>query len=219
MTPRSRTTDATKPSAVQDGRHTPDIAFDERKTDRLVIRRFQAQDASTLSTYRSDPTVARYQSWDSPFTLAQAQAFIDSFGATNPDTPGEWFQFALVEAATGTHIGDVAAGVDADDPRLVTIGVTLATSAQGNGYASEAVAWLLDYLFLERKKHRVTADCDVRNDHVVALLERLQMRREAHHLKSAWWKDEWVDEYVYALLTHEWLARRSPDGGTRHLSP
>jgi aminoglycoside 6'-N-acetyltransferase len=219
MTPRSRTADATKPSAVQDGRHTPDIAFDERGTDRLVIRRFQAQDASTLSTYRSDPTVARYQSWDSPFTLAQAQAFIDSFGATNPDTPGEWFQFALVEAATGTHIGDVAAGVDADDPRLVTIGVTLATSAQGNGYASEAVAWLLDYLFLERKKHRVTADCDVRNDHVVALLERLQMRREAHHLKSAWWKDEWVDEYVYALLTHEWLARRSPDGGTRHLSP
>jgi hypothetical protein len=77
MTPRSRPADSTKPSAVQDGRHCPDIAFDERGTDRLVIRRFQSHDAPTLSTYRSDPTVARYQSWDSPFTLAQAQAFID----------------------------------------------------------------------------------------------------------------------------------------------
>ena len=58
MTPRSRTADATKPSAVQDGRHTPDIAFDERGTDRLVIRRFQAQDASTLSTEQRRSEVA-----------------------------------------------------------------------------------------------------------------------------------------------------------------
>lgn len=146
-------------ATVQDGRRTPDAAFDERRTDRLAIRRFLAEDASTLAAYRSDPTVARYQSWDIPFTLAHAQSFIGSFRDTNPDTAGEWYQFAVVEAAIGAHVCDVAAGVDAHDLRLATIGVTLATSAQGNGYASEAVTWLLDYLFLERKKHRVTADC------------------------------------------------------------
>lgn len=212
MTVPSHTPKVTMPTTttVQDGRHTPDIAFDERRTDRLLVRRFRAGDASSLAAYRSDPMVARYQSWDTPFTIAQAQAFIDSFDAANPDTPGEWFQFALIDAATGVHIGDVAAGVDAAAPRLATIGVTLATSAQGHGYASEALAWLLDYLFSERTKHRVTADCDVRNDGVVALLERLPMRREAHHLQSAWWKDEWVDEYIYALLAHEWLEHRSP---------
>jgi aminoglycoside 6'-N-acetyltransferase len=213
MTPTNRTMATPTPTTtpVSDGRHTPDLAFDERRTDRLVIRRFLVQDAATLAAYRSDPTVARYQSWDTPFTDVQAQAFIDSFAAANPDTPGEWFQFALVEAGTGVHVGDVAAGIDAADPRMATIGVTLATSAQGNGYAGEAVAWLLDYLFLEREKHRVTADCDVRNDSVVALLERLHMRREGHHRRSAWWKGEWVDEYVYALLADEWRARRSTD--------
>jgi len=113
----------------------------------------------------------------------------------------------MVEAATGAHIGDVAAGVDADDPRLATIGVTLATSAQGQGYASEAVTWLLDYLFRDRQKHRVTADCDARNSKVIALLDHLRMRREAHHLQSAWWKGEWVDECVYAILAREWLKR------------
>lgn len=210
MTTPSRTTKTTMPAAVQDGHHPPDIYFDEVRTDRLLIRRFRAGDASTLAAYRSDPMVAQYQSWDTPFTTAQAQAFIDGFDTTHPDTPGEWFQFALVEAATGVHIGDVAAGVDTHDSRLATIGVTLATSAQGRGYASEALAWLLDYLFSERKKHRVTADCDVRNDKVAALLERLEMRREAHHLQSAWWKDEWVDEYVYAVLAQEWLERRPP---------
>jgi aminoglycoside 6'-N-acetyltransferase len=210
MTTPSRTTKTTMPAAVQDGRHPPDIYFDEVRTDRLLIRRFRAGDATTLAAYRSDPMVAQYQSWDTPFTTAQAKAFIEGFDTTHPDTPGEWFQFALVEAARGVHIGDVAAGVDTHDSRLATIGVTLATSVQGRGYASEALVWLLDYLFSERKKHRVTADCDVRNGKVAALLGRLEMRREAHHLQSAWWKDEWVDEYVYAVLAQEWLERRPP---------
>lgn len=187
--------------------HPPDLAFDARRTDRLLIRRFQVEDASTLAAYRSDPAVARFQGWEAPFPLPQARAFIDQLGATNPDTPGEWFQFALIDAESEVHIGDVAAGVDALDPRLATIGVTLATSAQGRGLASEAIAWLLDYLFLERDKHRVTADCDVRNAPVIALLERLALRREGHHLQSAWWQGEWVDEYVYALLAQEWRAR------------
>ena len=191
-------------------RPTPDIAFREHRSDRLVIRRFRAEDAASLAAYRSEPATARYQSWDIPFTHAQARSFIESLDATNPDSPGEWFQFAVVEAATGVHIGDVAAGIDADDPRLATIGVTVSTFAQGQGYATEAVDWLLDYLLLDRQKHRVTADCDVRNSAVVSLLERVGMRREAHHLQSAWWKDEWVDEYVYALLTGERRERRPP---------
>jgi aminoglycoside 6'-N-acetyltransferase len=188
---------------------TPDVGFRERRTDRLVIRRFRAEDAATLAAYRSDPAVARYQSWDVPFSRAQARSFIEGLETANPDTPGEWFQFAVVEAATGMHIGDVAARVDADDPRLATIGVTMAASAQGRGYAGEAVAWLLDYLLLDRHKHRVTADCDTRNSKVVALLEHLRMRCEGHHLQSAWWKGEWVDEYFYAILARERLERRS----------
>lgn len=79
----------------------------------------------------------------------------------------------------------MAAGIDADDPRLATIGVTLAASAQGHGYAAESVAWLLDYLFVDRQKHRVTADCDTRNLSAVTLLEHLGLRRAAPHRQSA----------------------------------
>ena len=59
-------------------------------------------------------------------------------------------------------------------------------------------------LFTEHGVHRICADCDVRNVRSVALLERVGMRREAHHRQSAWWKGEWTDEYVYAILAEAW---------------
>ena len=57
--------------------------------------------------------------------------------------------------------------------------------------------------YTEHGIHRIFADCDARNVRSVALLERVGMRREAHHRKSAWWKGEWTDEYVYAVLAGE----------------
>lgn len=183
-----------------------DTGFTELRTSRLVLRRFRPDDAASLAGYRSDPDVARYQGWNAPFSGDQARAFVGALADGHPDTPGQWFQLA-VDDGSG-HIGDVGVFVDAADPRLARIGFTLARHAQGNGYATEAVTALLDYLFGERGKHRVTAECDARNHRSAALLERVGMRREAHHLAASWWKGEWTDEYAYALLAREWAARR-----------
>jgi aminoglycoside 6'-N-acetyltransferase len=182
-----------------------DTGFTELRTRRLVLRRLQAEDAATLAAYRSDPDVARYQGWDTPYRLDQALEFIAALARTHPDTPGEWFQLAVVDG--GRHIGDVALFVDGDDARLARIGFTLAPDVHGHGYATEAVVAALDYLFA-RGKHRVSADCDTRNHRSAALLERVGMRREAHHLASGWWKGEWTDEYVYAVLAEEWEEMR-----------
>lgn len=195
-----------------------DIEFTELRTARLRLRRFHDDDAAAFSAYRSDPDVARYQGWDAPYGLDQAREFIAALARTHPDTAGEWFQLAAVDP-DGRLVGDVALFVDGDDPRLARIGFTLAASAQGKGYGTEAVTALLDYLLTERRKHRVSADCDARNDRSAALLERVGMRREAHHLASSWWKGEWTDEYVYAVLDWEWARRRregaaAQSGGT-----
>ena len=49
-------------------------------------------------------------------------------------------------------------------------------------------------------KHRVFASADPRNARSLALLERVGMRREAHFRESLWFKGEWVDDVVYAIL-------------------
>jgi hypothetical protein len=109
-------------------RHAPDVEFLDRRTERLLIRRFGSDDAPSLAAYRCDPSVARFQGWDVPFSIVEADAFVANLIGSDPDTPGEWFQFAVVELASGSLIGDVAALVDADDARLATIvDVQLAT--------------------------------------------------------------------------------------------
>lgn len=185
----------------------PDDGFEELVTDRLTIRRFAATDAPALAAYRSVPEVARYQSWGTPYSEDQARRFVAALATSHPDTPGEWFQFAVTETASGRLLGDVAASPECD-PRLVRIGFTLTPEAQGRGFATEAVMALLDYLFHTRGKHRVAADCDPRNVASVRLLERVGLRRETHNLRNVWSKDEWTDEYVYAVLADEWTARR-----------
>lgn len=173
------------------------------RTARLVLRRFRPDDAAAFAAYRSDPEVARYQGWDAPFPIEAAKHFVTAMATARPDAPGGWFQIAVEH--DGRLVGDVAVHTDAGDPRLARIGFTLAAAEQGHGFATEAVRAVLAYLF-DRGTHRVSADCDARNAASAALLERVGMRREAHHRRSAWWKGEWTDEYVYAVLADEWAA-------------
>ncbi len=170
------------------------------RTPRLVIRSMGAEHARTLAAYRSEPEVARYQSWDAPFTLAQARAFVAGMAGLDPVSPGRWVQLAI--ESDGGHVGDVAVRVD-EDGRQARVGITLAGDAQGQGWGTEALGAVLDRLF-EAGLHRVVADCDVRNEASWRLLERVGMRREAHRLRASFWKGEWVDEYEYAVLAEEW---------------
>jgi ribosomal-protein-alanine N-acetyltransferase len=175
------------------------------ESSRLRLRRFTVRDAPAFAAYRSDPAVARYQDWES-CTLAEAMAFIRRQRRRVPMTPGRWTQIAITLRPTDTLIGDCGVFVHAGS-RQATVAVTLARAYQGQGYAGEALTALLNYLFCQIEVHRVQAEVDPRNRPSWALLERLGMRREGHRVASTWFKGEWADEYWYAILREEWLAR------------
>ena len=106
-------------------------------TERLVLRRFRSADAPVLAAYRSDPDVARYQSWDAPFSLLRAETAVANFIASDPDKPG-WFQYAVERTADRELVGDVAVHLH-DNLKQAEIGFTVAREHQRHGYAREAV--------------------------------------------------------------------------------
>lgn len=173
------------------------------QTSRLLLRQFQESDLLPFMCYRNDPEIARYQSWDAISETA-ARAFVQAQKTQPAGVPGQWLQVALEHKATGTMIGDCALKLDAEDARLAEIGFTLDRAFQAQGYATEAVSGLLDYVFGELRAHRVHAVTDARNAGSVGLLERLGFRREGHFIQNVFFKGAWGDEYLYALLAAEW---------------
>src|SRR3954465_6427006 len=126
-----------------------------------MLRQFRGDDAATLAAYRSDPDVARYQSWEAPFPLDEAESMVRELADADPTSPG-WFQYAIVSVADDIHIGDV--GVNLHENRMqAEIGFTIAPRYQGKGFGSEAVLGVLAALFGERGLQRVSAECDARN--------------------------------------------------------
>jgi aminoglycoside 6'-N-acetyltransferase len=178
------------------------------ETIRLILRPFRETDAQAFSDYRSDPQVALYQGWAAPYPLEQAVEFVAEMVAKNPGQPGQWYQIALERKEDSRLIGDCSFHLN-EDGRQAEIGFTLASSAQGQGYAAEAVDCLLKALFGDLQLHRVFANVDPANTRSINLLTRLGFRDEGCFRQSMWLKGEWVDEQWYALLREEWLAARN----------
>ncbi|MFI1988621.1 GNAT family N-acetyltransferase [Actinoplanes sp. NPDC020271] len=177
-------------------------------TERLILRRFRASDAPALAEYRSDPDVARYQSWDAPFALQKAEIAVRNFAASSPDAPG-WFQYAIEHSTERRLIGDVGVRLH-DNLKQAEIGFTLATAYQGKGLATEAVSAVLDRLFRLQGLHRVMGECDARNTRSAALMERLGFTREGLLRQQTFIKGEWTDDLLFGLLAPEWPARETP---------
>ncbi|MCP3963091.1 MAG: GNAT family N-acetyltransferase [bacterium] len=172
-------------------------------TERLLLNRLLLSDTEALFEYRSDAEVSRYQDW-ATHSLDETARSIDSHRSVAFDTPGTWFQLAMRLRESGLLVGDLGVHFPAEEPQQVEVGFTVAASHQRRGFASEAVTGLLDHLFGTLRKHRVFASVDPRNAASIALLERLGMRREAHFRESLWFKGEWVDDVVFAILESEW---------------
>jgi RimJ/RimL family protein N-acetyltransferase len=170
-------------------------------TERLVLRRFRAEDAEVFAAYRSDPDVARYQSWDAPVLIAEAVRQVRGFAEADPAAPG-WFQYAVEHRADGVLIGDIGVRLH-DNLMQAEIGYAFAPSYQGKGYATEAVRCMLNRLF-GSGIHRVSAECDARNTASARLLARLGFRREGHRVEHTWIKGEWTDDLLFGLLARDW---------------
>lgn len=177
------------------------------ETKRLIARRFDPRDLDAFVAMRADPEVAKYQNWDG-FQRKDGIAFLASIAPLNPGDPG-WFQFALEDKAGGGFAGDCGLRIVETDIRLAQIGYTIAPSRWGNGLATEAVSALIAYAFGNFDIHRITASVDPQNLASCRVLEKVGFRREALFRQSEWFKGEWADDAIYAMLRSEWSTSKT----------
>ncbi len=122
-------------------------AFEPIITSRLTLRPLRHADAVAISARRSDPDVARYQSYAGPYPIDRAAQMVAEVVAFDRPVPEEWWMVAIARDGDTDSIGTVAVYATFDG-RVVELGWELSADAWGKGYASEAVeamvAWLFD---------------------------------------------------------------------------
>jgi RimJ/RimL family protein N-acetyltransferase len=177
--------------------------MDPLRTRRLVLRPLCIDDAEAIHRYRSDPAVARFQTWGSR-GVEEIRDFIEEQSAIDVGVPGTWYQLALCPVEGGPAIGDCGLRFPADKNAEVEFGITLDPEHQGLGLARETLTAVFDLLFHRLGKHRIIGIADARNAPSIRLMQRLGMRREAYHRASTWTDEGWTDDVVYAILREEW---------------
>jgi RimJ/RimL family protein N-acetyltransferase len=188
------------------------MIFEPLRTQRLLLRPMRTEDAASIATRRSDPEVARYQSWTTPYPLERAQALVADIVAMDGPTDGEWWMLTVADPGDSTVLGDLVVHLTWQG-RTAEIGYTLARDAWGAGYAVEAASELVRYLFDDLGVNRVEAMLHPENPASAMVLERIGMRFEGHTRGSFWLGDENSDDWIYGMIRADWEAWK---GRPRH---
>ena len=180
------------------------------ETERLTLRPVELGDWSAIHRYTSLPEVVRYLPHE-PFTEDDARAFALRWSEQARQLElarhksDEWPEMLVVlHKGDGRLIGHLPFEQFNPKYRTREIGWVFDPDCQGQGYATEAARAVLRLAFEKLGLHRMVATCDPRNTASYRVMEKLGMRREAHHVKDVQIRGEWCDEYFYAILEEEW---------------
>lgn len=181
--------------------------FEPIRTGRLLLRPVTLEDAEGLFVRRNDPEMTRYASWTVPFPRERAQQMIEDIVAMEGPVSGEWWMLIIADPATGAVYGDLALHL-LSEGRIAEVGYTLAPAHWGKGYATEAVAALIAYVFETLGVTRVVGIIHPDNRASAMVLERTGLLFEGHTRLSYWVGDVASDDIIYGMTRSDWEAWR-----------
>jgi [ribosomal protein S5]-alanine N-acetyltransferase len=173
----------------------------ELSTERLLLRELEESDAQRMSEIESLPEVWRYLEGERR-TLEKADEYICGIITEASVIPRRVFDFAVT--LDGLYIGRCGMGRNDRELRAAMLWYSLDPAYHGKGYATEAARAVLKLGFEQLGLHRIWADADPRNPPSIRVMERLGLRREAHHIENVCIRGEWCDSVIYAMLRSEW---------------
>jgi ribosomal-protein-alanine N-acetyltransferase len=182
------------------------MASPERRTEPHVhLRPAAPRDAELLRTWRSEPSVRRFQPLNE---LPTAQLRADVASQRMADLyrgRGEKFQW-IVEV-DGDPAGWITLVVSNWEHGLAEVGYALSTPYQSRGLMTDAVSQLLGDLFANTLLERVEARCAIENDGSQRVLEKNGFQREGRLKGYFKLRGKRIDNYLYAILREDYYAR------------
>lgn len=183
--------------------------FTPLTTERLLLRPARLSDVEELYERRSDPRVSDWQDWAMPYSRERAAAAIErTIAHDGPPDNGGWM---LTIAAQDDSVvyGDISMFLE-DNGRTAGVGYSITPQYWGQGFASESLNAVVDWLFDTKGVSRAYAQLDPDNHRSARVLETCGFVFEGETKNSCWIEDQVEDDRVYGLtpaLRTEWNSR------------
>ncbi len=174
----------------------PGPVFLENET--VELRPTEPEDAEFLAEAFNDPRVRQGLSMAEPVSVAEEEEWIES--AHEEDG------IHLVIADDGEPVGTVGLHHLNDRFGTAEVGYWVAPNYHGQGYATAATRLILEYSFLERGMHRISAKAFATNEGSRRVLEKAGFREEGRKREDAFVQGERVDTVIYGILAEEFEA-------------
>lgn len=174
--------------------------FSDLSARRLILREPKLSDTEDVFEFCSDPASCRYVDWHPHQSKWETRDYIlylkrrIAQGCNNSYT---WFAQLKNEKKVIATVSLVE--LDSSG-RIATVGYTFSGKYQHQGFATEALLCLMQYLFNERGIERIQAKVLPDNLPSIRLLERVGMQKEALLRKGVFCKTSCVDVLIYSVL-------------------
>ena len=172
------------------------------ETDRLLLRRFQPEDAPDF--YRnitSSPEVSRFLTWENLHSVAETEDLLKDFISwyENP----ERYCWAIVMKDTGEVIGTIAAPTVKNRTEALEVTYAIGKTWWGKGITAEALQAVMDFLFDRVGANRIEAGHDVNNPASGRVMQKVGMRQEGIHRQAGRNNQGLFDLVFYAKLKQD----------------
>ena len=174
------------------------------KTERLVLRRFTLDDSEAMfRNFFSDPVATFYSRWETHENADTTREFMKQYAMEyeNPD----YYNWAITEKDYYEPIGRIA--VSNMDERVSTADMSffIGSAWWHKGYASEALAAVIKYLFTEVGVNRIAGRHDIANPNSGGVMKKCGMMLEGVLRQAGKNGNGFVDVCQYAILAEDYF--------------
>jgi ribosomal-protein-alanine N-acetyltransferase len=168
---------------------------------RLILRPFVPEDAPDLFSWASDPEVTRFLRFSTHQDLSESERVIKRWILESANPP--FFHWAIVCRDSMRAIGSIGVDIASLHDNRGEIGYCLARRFWNRGYATEALAAVLDHALETAGFHRVEACHAVGNEASGRVMRKAGMLFEAGPLRDYYRADQlgYQDAMMYVAFS------------------
>ncbi len=190
------------PEAAEEEKPRLKLPQKDLYSTRLELHLVTERDLPALLRVHKVDAVSRYLPFDTWKCMEDAEIWFEKVKQRRRD--GLSIQWAICDRDDKTLYGTCLMFGYEKESRRVEIGYGLGQDAWGKGFASEAVARMIDYAFIDMDLRRLDARVDPRNSASRKVLQRLGFDHEGCQREREVLKGELVDVDLFGLLRANW---------------